>query len=115
MPIYNKTQRTVLARQAFVANNFLKRSIGLLGRERLDADEALIIPQCQAIHMFFMRFPIDVVFVDRKHHVVGLVHKIKPFCMSPLFWKAYFAIELPAGTIERTKTVKGDVLDFELV
>lgn len=109
--IQNKTQQNVLAQKVFLAKHFWARAKGLLGRKALDPQEALLIPHCQAIHMFFMRFPIDVVFVDKTYHVVGLVRRIKPFAMSVFFWKAAFAIELEAGTIDKTKTALGDLLD----
>ncbi len=112
MPIINKTKDNLLAHNVFVARDFFARAKGLLGRRSLDPSEALIIPQCQAIHMMFMQFPIDVVFVDRTYHVVGLVRGIKPFQVSAFFWKAVFAIELEAGVIDKTKTRLGDLLDF---
>ncbi|MFA6378504.1 MAG: DUF192 domain-containing protein [Candidatus Omnitrophota bacterium] len=112
MPIYNKTQQTLLASKVFFADHFLKRAIGLLGRKSLAPGEALIIPYCQAIHMFFMQFSIDVVFVSKTYQVVGLVPNIKPFYLSPFFLKAFFAIELEEGVIEKTKIKKGDFLDF---
>jgi uncharacterized membrane protein (UPF0127 family) len=111
MHIQNKSKQNVLAQEVFLAKHFWARAKGLLGRKALFPQEALIIPQCQSIHMFFMQFPIDVVFVDRTYHVVGLVQRIKPFELSAFFWKASFAIELEAGTIEKTKTTLGDLLD----
>ncbi len=72
----------------------------MLGRAALHDGEALVITQCYSIHMFFMRFAIDVVFVDREWCVVGLVRAIKPFAVSPVFWRSATAIELPAGTID---------------
>jgi uncharacterized membrane protein (UPF0127 family) len=112
MPIYNKTQQTTVAQQIHVAKDFLSRAKGLLGRKNLESGEAFVIPKCQAIHMFFMKFPIDVVFIDKNYQVIGLVRKIKPFRLSPLFLKAAFALELEAGVIEKTKIKKGDYLDF---
>ncbi len=110
MPIINLTQRTSLANSLEMADNPLKRMKGLLGRESLNKNEALVIWQCQSIHMLFMKFAIDVVFVDANNKVVGIVSKIKPFRFSPVFWKSACAIELPAGTIEETKTQVGDQL-----
>jgi uncharacterized membrane protein (UPF0127 family) len=80
----------------------------LLGREQLSSKEALLITHCQSIHMFFMKFAIDAVFMDKKEHVVGLVRNIKPGQLSPIFWKSACVIELPVGTIEVTRTQIGD-------
>ena len=63
--------------------------------------------------MFFMRFPIDVVFINEQNRVVGLVENIKPFQMSPLFWKADRAVELSASAIARSNTKIGDFLVLE--
>ena len=113
MHIQNKTRSTTLAQSASLARNFFERTHGLLGKKELFPGEALVIPQCPAIHMFFMRFPIDVVFVDKAYKVVGLVKSIKPFQLSRIFLKAYFAIELKAGTIDATGTKIGDLLNLE--
>ena len=108
MFLLNKTQNTLLADQVEMADTLFPRCIGLLGRPSLSKSNALILKPCRSIHMFFMRFAIDVVFVDKNDRVVGLVEEIKPFRMSAYFSKASYAIELPAGTIARTRTQLGD-------
>lgn len=113
MRIRNLTKENILCYKAILAKSFFARAKGLLGRKHLDEGEALVITQCQAIHMFFMRFSIDVVFVDKTYRVVGLVKDIPPFFLSPIFFKAYFAVELAAGVIARTRVSLGDVLSFE--
>ena len=85
---------------------------GLLGRSSLAEGEGLLITHCNSIHMFFMRFPIDVVFIDREGRVVGLLEKIRPWRLSPIFLAATKAIELPAGTIARTATLPGDRIEL---
>ena len=93
-----------------MARSFFERSKGLLGRVSLSPGEALIIPHCQSIHMFFMRFSIDVIFTDKNNKVVGLVKNIKPFQFSPVFWKASYAIEAAEGTIHSSQTQLGDLV-----
>ncbi|MEW5894861.1 MAG: DUF192 domain-containing protein [Candidatus Omnitrophota bacterium] len=110
MRIINQTRQTILAGTATVADTAFSRLKGLLGRESIGADEALIITQCRSIHMFFMKFAIDVIFVDRKHKVIGLVENIRPFQMSPYFWRTSYVIELPPEKIRKTGTRTGDVL-----
>lgn len=102
MTIVNLSLQSMVANRAVLADTPFARMRGLLGRAALQEGEALVISRCHSIHMFFMRFSIDAVFVDRSWSVVGLVPGIKPFRVSPVFWKADAAIELPAGTIERT-------------
>ncbi len=112
MQILNQTQKTVLAAKGFVADTIASRFIGLLKHDFLPQDEGLVITQCHSIHMFFMKFSIDVVFVDRQKVVVGLVRNIKPFWMSPYFWRAHYAIELAQGQIDKTKTALGDQISW---
>ncbi len=108
MKVINLTQNTLLSEKAEAADDFFSRLKGLLGRESLSAGEALIITRSRSIHMFFMKFSIDAVFVDKNKTVVGLVEGIKPFQMSPMFFKARDVIELPEGKIRETKTRLGD-------
>jgi len=82
--------------------------VGLLNKKSLSRGEALVISPCNSIHMFFMRYPIDVVFINKNDEVVGLVKNIQPFCLSPIFWGAQSAIELPTGTIDYFKVSMGD-------
>lgn len=113
MRIINHTQNTVLAEKATCADTFFSRMRGLLGRKSLSAGEALVITRCNSIHMFFMQFPIDVIFIDKENIVVGLLKKIQPNTLSPIFWSSSKAVELPAGTLEFTRTSSKDKICFE--
>lgn len=106
----NNTRKTVLCSKASVADNFFTRARGLLGRRNLAEGEGLVITRCRSIHMFFMRFPIDAVFIDSQGAVVGFVENILPYQLSPVFWSADRVVELPAGTIKATATDIGDYL-----
>jgi len=111
--VINASKNTVLATNALLADSFFSRAVGLLHRKGLEADEALILTRCQSIHMFFMRFAIDVIFADKDNRVVGLTPHIKPYQMSPIFFKASYAVELPVGTIQRSQTTVGDRLEIK--
>ena len=108
MTIRNLTRNTPIADRATAANTPFKRMTGLLDRRSLGPGEALVIAPCQSIHMLFMKFAIDVIFVDRQGKVVGVRPNIRPFRFSPLFLKAHSAIEVPAGTITSSQTHIGD-------
>ncbi|HNV23315.1 MAG TPA: DUF192 domain-containing protein [Candidatus Omnitrophota bacterium] len=112
MTIINQTQKTIIAQNVKIAQTLSSRIIGLLNRFSLDENEALVITQCQSIHMFFMKFAIDAIFVDKNNVVVGLVENIKPFQLSPIFFKANYVIEAPVQTILRTKTCLGDRIEI---
>ena len=78
-------------------------------RESLPPGAGLVIDPCKSIHMFFMRFPIDVLYLDREDRVVRIQEGLKPWRVGPLHTKgARYVIELPEGTIGRTGTQVGD-------
>ena len=113
MVIKNQTKNTTIASKVVIADTFLSRMVGLLNRDSFSENEALVITRCQSIHMFFMRFCIDVIFVSKEHRVVGLAPHIKPFQLSPVFFKSSYAVELQAGTISKTQTSIGDELEIQ--
>ena len=110
--ITNITRGTQLAARARVAAGFWERLVGLLGRRSLAPGEGLVITPCRSVHTLFMRFTIDVVYVDRSTTVVKTVPKLKPFRTSGAERAAHSAIELPSGTISDTQTIAGDRLAF---
>jgi uncharacterized membrane protein (UPF0127 family) len=111
--IANKSKNTVLARRIFLADNPLSRMKGLLGRKALGVSEAMVIKPCNAVHTFFMRFPIDILFIGKDNRVIRVVCGLKPFRFSPACFSAHFVIELPAGSIQDSCTTPGDQLSIE--
>lgn len=112
MKVINTTKQTILAQDARMADSFLSRMTGLLKTEHLIEGQGLVITRCNSIHMFFMRFAIDAVFADKNNKVVGLVREIKPFRLSKIFFKASYVVELPTGTIDRSRTDLADILQI---
>ena len=110
MKIINQTKGSILADKATLAANFYQRAIGLLGPDHLAAGEALIIKPCNSVHTFFMRFPIDVIFVDKQYQVVQTISGLKPFRISSIHWSSALVIELPVATIQQTCTSSQDTL-----
>lgn len=100
----------VLFSKAKVANNILTRFKGLMLRSSLNEGEALIITPCNSIHMFFMRMPLDVLFVNNKNEVVAIVENIKPWRMTKMYWDADYVVECPIGTVSKYNIEKGNVL-----
>jgi hypothetical protein len=109
--VSNLTRNTVLATCMEVADTAAKRNQGLLGRERLAPGEGLWIRPCEAVHTFWMRFPIDLVYLDRKMRIRKLVSALPPWRLSACLL-AHSILELPSGTIRETRTQKSDTLDF---
>ena len=90
-----------------------KRNKGLLGRDRLSPGEGLWIIPCEAVHTFWMRFPIDLVYLDRKKRIRKLASEVPPWRLSACLW-AHSVLELPPGTIRNTQTQLGDRLEFSI-
>lgn len=79
-----------------VASSPLARLVGLLGRSSLADDEGMLFPRTGSIHMFFMRFAVDVVFCDRELVVVKVVRELRPW-RTAAARGAKTTVELPAG------------------
>jgi len=106
-----KLDGTVVAQPLEVASNFVSRGVGLMGRSRLPENGGLLIHGCNGIHMMFMRFPIDAVFVDKKGVVLKTYERLLPWIgLVPLVWGADKVAELPVGTIRRHAIKPGDQL-----
>jgi uncharacterized membrane protein (UPF0127 family) len=109
--VSNLTRHTVLASRLALADSPKTREKGLLGRDSLPSGEGLWIIPCQAIHMFFMRFAIDLVYIDRKKRVRKVRSNVAPWRISVCF-SAHSVLELPAGVVRETQTRQGDVLQI---
>lgn len=113
MKIVNQTRGKVLAEKARVTRSARERMRGLLGRDGLDPGEGLYISPCTSIHSFFMRFVFDAVFVGKDGTVLHIISRMKKWRASRIVSRAAGVLELPEGVLEKTATVKGDVLVFE--
>lgn len=109
--IRNLTRHNILASQAEVADQAASRNKGLLGRTGLNSGEGLWIVPCESVHTFFMRFPIDLVYIDRNKKVKKVRSGVGPWRLSACL-SAHSIIELPAGVIHDTQTGPGDQLEF---
>jgi len=109
----NSTRKTVLAERAFIADSIFTRFKGLLGTSNLASGAGLFLDPCNGIHMFWMAYAIDAVFVDRDYKVVALVQAIKPWQVSKVYKNARACLELPVGTVAASQTSIGDVLNTE--
>jgi len=112
MQAANTTRGTVLASSLEVADTGPARNKGLLNRDGLAPGTGLWIVPCQSVHTFFMRFPIDLVYLDGHKRVRKVRAAVGPgrisFCLT-----AQSVIELPAGTILQTQTQRGDSLAID--
>lgn len=102
LPVFDRARRPV---------GFLARARGLLGTRSLEAGTALWFDRCSAIHMFGMRYAIDLVFL-RAGKVVVLYPAVPPMCTRS-FKGAEVALEMPLGSIERLRIEQDTALHFE--
>src|SRR5260370_39480327 len=106
--VRNRTRGATLGSDVRLADTARARRTGLLKRDKLNPGEGLWIYPTQAIHTFGMRFPIDLVFIDRQMRVNRIYHKLAPFRLTSLVWSAQTLLELPPGSLAGTPTAVDD-------
>jgi len=110
--VWNRTRGSALGEAVDVADSSAKRRTGLLKHERLAPGEGLWIVPCESVHTFFMKFPIDLVYLDKRHKVRKVRSAVPPWRLSACLF-AHSVLELPAGTAEQSGTRPGDELRVE--
>ena len=111
MLVRNLTRNTVVAASVEVADSGPKRSKGLLGRKGLDPGSGLWIVPCEAVHTFWMLFPIDLIYLDRDLRIRKLRSNVRPWRLSGCL-TAHSVLELGVGTIQASQVMPGDKLEF---
>ncbi len=119
LSVLNRTRGTILCERLEVAESMAAKSRGLLGRDCLAPGtgmrfESGLVP-LMWMHMFFMRFAIDIVFLDQANRVLRINHSLKPWRVSSMVLGARRALELEAGAAARSGTVEGDQLEIREV
>src|SRR5436305_8841238 len=109
--VLNVTQDTLLGDRIALAGTSSQRRTGLLKHNTLPQGSGLWIKPCEGVHTMFMKFAIDVLYLDRKARVRKIRHALVPWRVS-LCLIANSVLELPAGTAVTTKTQVGDQLEF---
>lgn len=110
--IENDARGTELGDRVAVADGWWSRLRGLLGRPPLDEGEGLLIVPSKGVHMYGMKYAIDVLMLDRERCVVATFPELQPGGRTPMFRRARYALELPVGTIAGSGTREGDVLTW---
>ena len=112
--VYNNTRETFVATEATLADSYLRRLVGLLGKTRSWArlGAGLWIKPSRGVHTIGMLFPIDLIFLGKENEVVGVEEYLRPFRISKVSFKASSVLELPPHTLYRSKTQVGDRLEI---
>ena len=112
--VYNRTREAFVATEAGVANSYMRRLVGLLGKTKRWAKIGTglwIVPSC-GVHTIGMMFSIDLIFLSKEKQVVHVEEYVRPFRISRVSLKAASVLELPPHTIYRTGTKVGDQLEI---
>lgn len=113
--VYNETRETFVATKAAVADSYVTRLVGLLGKTKRWAQpgNGLWIVPTRGVHTIGMMFPIDLIFLSKEKQVVHIEEYLRPFRISKVFLKAVSVLELPPDAISRSRTQVGDRLKIE--
>ena len=110
--VRNASRGTVLADRVAVAATAVARMRGLLGTDELPTQRGLLLRPCRQVHSFFMRYALDLVFIDRADCVVATLPRFARNRISPFVSTAAAVLELPAGTLDERPAATGDRLDI---
>ena len=108
--IIDITKDSVVGWDIEAATTCWSRLVGLLGRARLEPGTGLLIVPSSGVHTWGMRFPIDVVALDRNLRVLGIWKRVGGFRIAALSWKTHAVLELPAGAIQQGNVAVNDQL-----
>ncbi len=113
LAVRNVDREVSIGDKVLLADTWWSRFRGLLGRAGLNPGEGLLLAPCRGVHMFGMRFPLDLAFLDRDGLVVALYHRLEPGGRSSMHREAWGVLELPAGVLAATGTGVGDRLEWD--
>jgi uncharacterized membrane protein (UPF0127 family) len=113
---FNQSRQVYLATALALANTHWTRLRGLLGASAGDFRNGcgLWIVPCRGVHTLAMRFPIDVVYLDRDRTVIHLERELRPWRFAPVRMQAASVLELPCPTVSETGTTVGDKIKITL-
>lgn len=105
--IFNIDTGKIIVEKFHIAQTFWQRLFGLITYKTLPDNEGMILINSNGIHTLFMRFPIDVLYVNEYYQIIEVYRDVKPWKLLPIRKKAKYVIEIPAGTIANSRTKKG--------
>lgn len=98
--------------QVLIADSFFTRFAGLMFRKNLPAATGLFLAPCNSVHMCFMRFAIDVVYMDKEYNIIKVVKNLSPWTGLSMYPKAWAVLEMLAGEADRCGLEMGKTLRF---
>ena len=113
--VHNRSRDVALAKRARHATRLWDRLVGLLGTDELGSESGLVLEPCNSVHMFGMRYSIDVLFLDAGGQVLHIAEGLRPWRMTKVVRGARVAIELPVETVRSSGTRVGDEMHLEAI
>lgn len=103
----------IIADPVIQAQSFLDKLFGLTIRRKLSKKKGFLLYNCNSIHTLWMRYSIDVIFIDINGEVLAVFNNLKPFRITPFIKNASYALEMISGTVEKNSLKAGDNIQFE--
>lgn len=110
MALVNETTGLLVAASVKRATTFWQRLKGLMFTKTLPEGSALYLSPCRSIHTYFMKYPIDVVYLSENHEVLAFEHQLHPNKLGQMQKGTKIVLELPVGTIEASGTKVGHII-----
>lgn len=112
--LWNVRTGRPIATRVIAAFDSGTRRKGLLGRAGLDPGDALVLAPCSTVHTAFMRFPLDLLFVNRSGTVLKVAAGVRPWRVRGA-WRGFAVVEMPAGSVAGSETRSGDTVDLRTI
>lgn len=110
--IKNITKNKIIVDNGYMANTFLTRLKGLLGKREIEDNEGICIYPCKSVHTFFMQFPIDIVFIDRDNKIIHITENLRHYRISKYVKNAEYVIEIGGSKSKKKDIEVGDEIDI---
>jgi Uncharacterized conserved protein len=110
--LYRQDNHLPLLSDVMHSTNLLERMQGLLGRQPLRQNQALLLRPCSSVHTFGMSYPIDLLFLSRTWQIIKMIHSLRPCRIAGAFG-AGMVIEMRAGTLDKLNLTLGTRLLWE--
>lgn len=110
--IWNATRDNALARRVMLADTWWTRLRGMMGRPEPAAGEGMLLVPCRSVHMYWMKYPLDIAFLAPDGRIVATYHGLAPSRRSKRHGDANRALELKAGTLAAKRAEVGDRLEL---
>ena len=109
-----KNKEFNICERAEIAESFSSRLVGLMFKKSMEGFDGLMITQCNSIHTFFMRYPLDLIFLDKSLKVIKVIENKAPWRMSLMYFSSSQVLEVIGGTL-KGRVTKGDQLEMQCI